>query len=25
VFGLIPETETGAGWTMAQVEILYDK
>ena len=25
VFGLIPETETCAGWTMAQVEILYDK
>ena len=25
VFGLIPDTETCEGWTMAQVEILYDK
>ena len=25
VFGLIPETETCTGWTLAQVEILYDK
>jgi len=25
VFGLLSETETCAGWTMAQVEILYDK
>ena len=25
VFGLIPETETGIGWTYSRVEALYDQ
>ncbi len=25
LFGLIPETETGAGWRPAQVQVLYEK
>jgi hypothetical protein len=25
VFGLIPETETCAGWTADQVQVLYDR
>lgn len=25
VFGLIPETETGAGWPVSRVNVLYDQ
>lgn len=25
VFGIIPETETCAGWTVQEMEVLYDK
>ncbi|CAK0767171.1 conserved hypothetical protein [Gammaproteobacteria bacterium] len=25
VFGLIPESETGEGWTTGQLEVLYEK
>lgn len=25
VFGLLPETETGAGWPASQMQILYEK